>query len=155
MNKGTTVAEILTRARTAQGAGHPRRVLHPARLSRRAADGHPRHAPDCSRRHGPDDIGVSVSYPLPGTKFYELVKEQLGGKTHWQDSGDLAMMFRGTYSSEFYRAVRNLLHEQVSVGQLDAAGHVERYHQAKRRLARRWAALQSSESHFRVGRALG
>ena len=65
------------------------------------------------------------------------------------------MMFRGTYSSEFYRAIRNLLHEQVSVGQLDAAGHAERYHQAKRRLARRWAALQSSESHFRVGRALG
>ena len=28
----------------------------------------------------PDDIGVSVSYPLPGTKFYEIVKQQLGEK---------------------------------------------------------------------------
>ncbi len=26
----------------------------------------------------PDNIGVSVSYPLPGTKFHEMVKEQLG-----------------------------------------------------------------------------
>ena len=63
----------------------------------------------------PDDVGVSVAYPLPGTKFYEQVKGQfLNGKTHWQDSGDLAMMFRGTYSSDFYRAIRNLLHEQVT-----------------------------------------
>src|SRR6185437_4181751 len=62
----------------------------------------------------PDDIGVSVSYPLPGTKFHELVREQLRDKTHWRDSDDLAMMFRGTYTSEFYREVRNLLHEQVS-----------------------------------------
>src|SRR5262249_1033042 len=57
----------------------------------------------------PDDVGVSVAYPLPGTKFYEQVKGQfLNGKTHWRDSGDLAMMFRGTYSSDFYRRIRNL-----------------------------------------------
>src|SRR3974390_224429 len=62
----------------------------------------------------PDDVGVSVAYPLPGTKFYEMVKEQLGAQTHWSESDDLAMMFRGTYSSDFYRAVRNLLHDQVA-----------------------------------------
>jgi anaerobic magnesium-protoporphyrin IX monomethyl ester cyclase len=28
----------------------------------------------------PDEIGISVSYPLPGTKFYENVKSQLGAK---------------------------------------------------------------------------
>jgi len=65
----------------------------------------------------PDDIGISVSYPLPGTAFYEQVKAQLGEKTRWQDSNDLAMMFRGTYGSEFYRAVRDLLHEQVRLQQ--------------------------------------
>jgi anaerobic magnesium-protoporphyrin IX monomethyl ester cyclase len=65
----------------------------------------------------PDDIGISVSYPLPGTAFYEQVKAQLGAKTHWQDSNDLAMMFQGTYGSEFYRAVRDLLHEQVKLQQ--------------------------------------
>jgi anaerobic magnesium-protoporphyrin IX monomethyl ester cyclase len=101
----------------------------------------------------PDDVGVSVAYPLPGTKFYELVKGQLDGKTHWQDSGDLAMMFRGTYSSDFYRAIRNLLHEQVSVGQLDTKQQGASYRQAQRRLARRWAALQLRESSFRVDHA--
>jgi anaerobic magnesium-protoporphyrin IX monomethyl ester cyclase len=98
----------------------------------------------------PDDVGVSVSYPLPGTKFFEQVKGQfLNGKTHWKDSGDLAMMFRGTYSSNFYRAVRNLLHEQVSLGQLDRAGRAE----ATRSLELRWTSLQQSESAFRVSRA--
>jgi anaerobic magnesium-protoporphyrin IX monomethyl ester cyclase len=101
----------------------------------------------------PDDVGVSVAYPLPGTKFYELVKGQLDGKTHWQDSGDLAMMFRGTYSSDFYRTIRNLLHEQVSVGQLDAKRQGASYRHAQRRLARRWAALQLRESSFRVDHA--
>ena len=61
----------------------------------------------------PDDVGVSVSYPLPGTKFYEAVRQQLGAKTHWQESSDLEMMFEGTYTSDFYRAVRTLLHDQV------------------------------------------
>jgi hypothetical protein len=37
------------------------------------------------------------------------VKQQLGEKTHWQESNDLEMMFSGTYVSEFYRALRNLL----------------------------------------------
>jgi anaerobic magnesium-protoporphyrin IX monomethyl ester cyclase len=61
----------------------------------------------------PDDIGVSVSYPLPGTRFYERVHEQLGEKTHWVDSEDLSMMFRGAYTSEFYRALHDALHAEV------------------------------------------
>lgn len=61
----------------------------------------------------PDDIGVSVSYPLPGTKFYERVQAQLGEKTNWSDSEDLAMMFQGAYNDEFYRALHDALHAQV------------------------------------------
>ncbi len=61
----------------------------------------------------PDDIGVSVSYPLPGTKFYDRVREQLGEKTNWSDSEDLAMMFKGAYTGEFYRALHDALHAQV------------------------------------------
>ena len=56
------------------------------------------------RQARPDDIGVSVAYPLPGTKFYDLVGAQLGVKKNWDDSDDLAMMFQGVYHSEFYRA---------------------------------------------------
>ena len=65
------------------------------------------------RETKPDDIGVSVSYPLPRTKFYDLVANQLGPKANWSDSGDLAMMFRGTYSSEFYRELADSLHSEV------------------------------------------
>jgi radical SAM superfamily enzyme YgiQ (UPF0313 family) len=61
----------------------------------------------------PDEIGVSVSYPLPGTKFFDRVQAQLGEKTNWSDSGDLAMMFQGAYTNEFYRALHDALHAQV------------------------------------------
>jgi len=65
------------------------------------------------RETRPDDIGVSVSYPLPGTKFYERVRERLGEKTNWVDSEDLSMMFKGAYRSEFYRALHDALHADV------------------------------------------
>jgi radical SAM superfamily enzyme YgiQ (UPF0313 family) len=65
------------------------------------------------RETQPDDIGVSVSYPLPGTRFYQMVSPQLGRKANWTDSGDLAMMFRGAYSTEFYRALADALHLEV------------------------------------------
>jgi anaerobic magnesium-protoporphyrin IX monomethyl ester cyclase len=61
----------------------------------------------------PDDIGVSVSYPLPGTQFFQRVQLQLGEKTNWSDSEDLAMMFQGAYTNDFYRALHDALHAQV------------------------------------------
>jgi len=65
------------------------------------------------RETQPDDVGISVSYPLPGTRFYERVREQLGEKTNWIDSEDLSMMFKGAYTSEFYRALHDALHAEV------------------------------------------
>jgi anaerobic magnesium-protoporphyrin IX monomethyl ester cyclase len=62
----------------------------------------------------PDDIGVSVAYPLPGTPFYDRVRMDLRSKANWSDSDDLAMMFRGTYSTHFYREIRDLLHAEVN-----------------------------------------
>jgi anaerobic magnesium-protoporphyrin IX monomethyl ester cyclase len=62
------------------------------------------------RRARPDDIGISVSYPLPGTKFHERVQEDLREKANWTDSDDLDMMFRGTYPPGFYRALYKLVH---------------------------------------------
>jgi anaerobic magnesium-protoporphyrin IX monomethyl ester cyclase len=98
----------------------------------------------------PDDIGVSVSYPLPGTKFYEKVKAQLGRKTHWQDSDDLAMMFRGAYDSDFYRLVRNLLHEQVTIQQSKHLQEPDRYNAALAELDARWQALIAVEQAHRT-----
>ena len=69
----------------------------------------------------PDEIGVSVSYPLPGTRFHEMVQTQLGAKLNWTDSDDLAMLFQGAYPSEFYRALRDYAHLDLDVR------HAERY----------------------------
>lgn len=58
----------------------------------------------------PDEIGISVSYPLPGTKFYENVKGQLKDKTNWTDSDDLAIMFKSTYGIDYYRQLHRYVH---------------------------------------------
>ena len=60
----------------------------------------------------PDDIGISVSYAMPGTKFYAAVREQLGEKQNWQDSGDLAMLFQGSFSTAFYRKLHSVVHKE-------------------------------------------
>ncbi len=60
----------------------------------------------------PDDIGASVSYPLPGTKFYDHVSDQLSAKQNWVDSNDLAMLYRGPFTTEFYRQLHTILHKE-------------------------------------------
>lgn len=60
----------------------------------------------------PHDIGISVSYPLPGTKFYENVKSQLNHKQNWSDSDELLVMFNSTYPAAFYKQLQRLVHYQ-------------------------------------------
>ena len=67
---------------------------------------------DLIRRCRPDQIGVSVSYPLPGTKFYDSVREELGKKQNWLDSNDLAMLHAGAFSTSFYRRLHRVLHKE-------------------------------------------
>jgi radical SAM superfamily enzyme YgiQ (UPF0313 family) len=59
----------------------------------------------------PHEIGISVSYPLPGTVFYENVKAQLRDKTNWTDSDELALMFRNTYAPSFYKQLHRYVHK--------------------------------------------
>lgn len=58
----------------------------------------------------PAEIGISVSYPLPGTKFYEKVQEQLGSKANWTDSDELALMFKNTFQPDFYKQLHRYVH---------------------------------------------
>jgi anaerobic magnesium-protoporphyrin IX monomethyl ester cyclase len=78
----------------------------------------------------PDDIGISLSYPLPGTVFYERVRAQLGAKRNWTDSDDLCIMFKAAYTTGFYRAVREALHAEVDswnpMSTQAHAGNIER-----------------------------
>ena len=59
----------------------------------------------------PHEIGISVSYPLPGTVFYEKVKADLQDKTNWTDSDELALMFRNTYRPAFYKQLHRYVHK--------------------------------------------
>ena len=59
----------------------------------------------------PDNIGISVSYPLPGTVFYERVKAELKEKANWTDSDELKLMFHNTYSPAFYKQLHRYVHK--------------------------------------------
>jgi anaerobic magnesium-protoporphyrin IX monomethyl ester cyclase len=117
MEKGTRVEQIASATRRLRDAeievgfflqfGYPGETLDDIELTLRMVR-------DCR----PDDIGVSVSYPLPGTPFYDRVKAQLGEKQNWVDSNDLAMMYRATYGPEFYRALHALVHAQFRARRL-------------------------------------
>ena len=59
----------------------------------------------------PAEIGISVSYPLPGTVFFEKVKNQLTAKSNWTDSDELALMFSNTYQPAFYKQLHSYVHK--------------------------------------------
>jgi radical SAM superfamily enzyme YgiQ (UPF0313 family) len=73
----------------------------------------------------PYQIGISVSYPLPGTVFYENVKAELKKKTNWTDSDEMALMFRNTFPATYYKQLYAYVHRnhrkhlaQHSIGRL-------------------------------------
>jgi radical SAM superfamily enzyme YgiQ (UPF0313 family) len=100
------------------------------------------------RRTRPDDIGVSVSYPLPGTVFYERVREQLGIKTNWLDSEDLSVMFKAAYTNGFYRALRDALHAEVDAWNCSGHAAVDSA-AASARLHETWARVAALEKTSR------
>ena len=79
----------------------------------------------------PTDVGVSVSYPLPGTRFFDRVRQDLGLKQNWFDSSDLSMMYQATYAPDVYRRVHGLVHHELrarkSAEALSAVAHNPRH----------------------------
>jgi anaerobic magnesium-protoporphyrin IX monomethyl ester cyclase len=117
MDKGVTVAQIRNAAKQLQHAG--------IQVGMFLQFGYPGETWDdvektlqLVRDASPDDIGVSVSYPLPGTKFYERVRAELGEKQNWTDSDELAMMYRAAYPPEFYRRLHHVVHHEFRARQL-------------------------------------
>jgi anaerobic magnesium-protoporphyrin IX monomethyl ester cyclase len=102
----------------------------------------------------PADIGVSVSYPLPGTGFYERVRQELGVKQNWIDSSDLATMYQATYPPDVYRRVHGLVHHEfrarTSARALTAVA--QRPWQLRPTHARRAASWIYNRSALAVGR---
>ncbi|HQQ97470.1 MAG TPA: radical SAM protein [Cyclobacteriaceae bacterium] len=63
----------------------------------------------------PDEIGISVSYPLPGTKFYERVKSELSTKQNWIDSDDLAMLYQSPFPPVYYKLLQRYVHSRFRI----------------------------------------
>jgi anaerobic magnesium-protoporphyrin IX monomethyl ester cyclase len=59
----------------------------------------------------PHEIGISVSYPLPGTLFYDKVKADLEKKTNWTDSNEMALMFSNTFPPSYYKQLHKYVHQ--------------------------------------------
>jgi anaerobic magnesium-protoporphyrin IX monomethyl ester cyclase len=147
MNKGTTVSEILTaRARLKSVGIRVGFFIQLGYIDEQFED--ILATRDLLASAQPDEIGVSVSYPLPGTKFYDLVKAQMHAKTHWHESNDLEMMFHGTYTSDFYRDVRNLLHDQITWQTAAPSGSLE-HRRAAHAIEWRWQELLTDELKHR------
>lgn len=110
MDKGTTVAQI------AQATGLLKKYgIRPAFFIQFGYPGETRRDIRSTirmiNRLLPQEIGISVSYPLPGTRFYDRVKAELQEKSNWTDSGDLALMFRHRYPAAYYRQLHRYVHQ--------------------------------------------
>lgn len=111
MDKGTTVEQINSSSKLLQQKG-----VRVAYFLQFGYLGETKEDVDATiqmvKNNQPDDIGISVSYPLPGTLFYDKVKEQMNGKHNWTDSDDLDLMFNGTFSSNYYKKLQRFVHHQ-------------------------------------------
>ncbi|MEJ5198952.1 MAG: radical SAM protein [Anaerolineae bacterium] len=65
----------------------------------------------------PDEFSTTIAYPLPGTPFYEQVRDRLMFDADWMRDWDYTaenrLLFRrGRYNTAFYRWVTRWLHEE-------------------------------------------
>jgi radical SAM superfamily enzyme YgiQ (UPF0313 family) len=114
MEKGTTVEQVREAARRLKAAsikpgfflqfGYPGEDWEDVQATLQLVR-------DCD----PEDIGMSVSYPLPGTPFYERVKSSMGKRANWLDSEDMPMLYDGPYSTGFYHRIFDALHAEFRI----------------------------------------
>jgi radical SAM superfamily enzyme YgiQ (UPF0313 family) len=75
----------------------------------------------------PDEFSTTIAYPLPGTTFYEQVRDRLMFESDWMLDWDYTaenkLLFnRGKYNTSFYRWVGKWLHKEWEDARLEA-GH--------------------------------
>jgi anaerobic magnesium-protoporphyrin IX monomethyl ester cyclase len=111
MDKGTTIEQIRGAVGRLRAAGvrvgfflqfgYPGEGWREIEMTRRLV-----------RELAPDDIGISVSYPLPGTRFHESEQARMGEKRNWDESADLDPLFPGEFSRDFYRRLSRTVHAE-------------------------------------------
>ena len=77
------------------------------------------------RRARPDDFSTTIAYPLPGTPFYEEVRDRLAlegaGTVDWTHTAENRVLFkRGRLSTLFYRRVIRWFHSEWRNARLKA-----------------------------------
>ena len=158
MEKGTRIEQIVEAARRLRAAG--------IRCGFFLQFGYPGEGPgeiDATRRLvrecRPDDIGISVSYPLPGTPFYERVRAELGEQRNWIDSEDLSMLYRGPFSTEYYRRLHQVVHKEfrlrtaaATVSPVTHLARAARHISSRDRLGRARDAVTLPFDELRLGR---
>lgn len=69
------------------------------------------------RETRPDDFSTTIAYPLPGTAFYERIKDKLPSTEalvpDWDYTAENRLLFQtGTYDTAFYRRVIRWFHHE-------------------------------------------
>ena len=67
------------------------------------------------RETRPDEFSSTVAYPLPGTEFYEQVKDRLvaaGSAADWEHSAQNRLLFERAYSTRFYNWTQRLMRKE-------------------------------------------
>ena len=119
MKKGITIEEVHAISRKTADLGieqywfliygYPPEDVHDLRLTI-----------DMLRRLQPDDYGITVAYPLPGTEFHETVRQSLREGEHWRMTRDNVVLYNSRYGSWFYRAAILGTHLVVQTGRAAA-----------------------------------
>jgi radical SAM superfamily enzyme YgiQ (UPF0313 family) len=114
MRKGFTVEEIYRACRLTRSAG--------IEIGLFTMFGYPGETAEDVRRTirlvkeiCPEFAGFSVAFPLKGTEFYELVKDELPAHLHWTATHEKAAAWKTLYPSEYYQATIRYLTKLLAV----------------------------------------
>jgi anaerobic magnesium-protoporphyrin IX monomethyl ester cyclase len=57
----------------------------------------------------PDKLSVSIAYPIPGTRYYEDVKERIFDTSSWRHTNDYRVSYHRKYPDLYYTSARRLI----------------------------------------------
>jgi anaerobic magnesium-protoporphyrin IX monomethyl ester cyclase len=66
------------------------------------------------REIAPDEYSISIAYPMPGTKFYDLVRGSMPQEREWVNRDDTDIRFDGEYGTLYYRLARAVAHRRYA-----------------------------------------
>ena len=110
----------------AEGGRRRGRLLSAVRLSRRGLGRHRGDAGCSSARSGRTTSASRSRIRCRARSSTRGSGASSAPKQNWVDSADLAMMYRGTYSPDFYRQLHRLVHAEFRRVRLPPPGHAVR-----------------------------